>query len=188
MTSPLSEEQWQAIITNDAAFDAVFLYGVRSTGIFCRPSCKSPNPKKEFIRIFQNSQQASTEGYRPCKRCKPCDEHMPDEEWVLQITQFIDTHYAEPLTLARLAKHCHGSPYYLQRTFKKMMKISPNDYIQQIRISHAKKQLIQTDKSIAEIGMKVGLPNTPYFITLFKQYTGKTPKQFRSAFKTNGLN
>ncbi|MBU8568565.1 bifunctional transcriptional activator/DNA repair enzyme AdaA [Virgibacillus pantothenticus] len=183
MTSSITEEQWQAIITNDASFDVVFLYGVRTTGIFCRPSCKSPNPKREYVRIFQNAQQALAEGFRPCKRCKPCEQRMPDEEWVLQIKAVIDTHYHEPLTLALLAEHCHGSPYYLQRTFKRIMNMSPADYIQRIRIHHAKQKLMQTNQSIADIGVKVGLPNTSYFITLFKQYTGKTPKQFRLAFQ-----
>jgi AraC family transcriptional regulator, regulatory protein of adaptative response / methylphosphotriester-DNA alkyltransferase methyltransferase len=179
MTSSITEEQWQAIITNDASYDHVFLYGVCSTGIFCRPSCKSRNPKKEYVRIFKDTQHALAEGFRPCKRCKPCQLRMPDEEWVLQIKTYINKHYHEPLTLALLADHCHGSPYHLQRTFKRITEMSPADYIQHVRIKHAKWELIQTSCSIAEIGVKVGLPNTSYFITLFKQQTGKTPKQYR---------
>jgi len=104
---------------------------------------------------------------------------MPDEEWVLQIKTYINKHYHEPLTLALLADHCHGSPYHLQRTFKRITEMSPADYIQRVRIKHAKRELIKTNRSIAEIGVKVGLPNTSYFITLFKQQTGKTPKQYR---------
>ncbi len=60
-------EKWQAIILNDASYDGAFFYGVKTTGIFCRPSCKSRTPKKENVRVFQNAEQALLENFRPCK-------------------------------------------------------------------------------------------------------------------------
>ncbi|WP_284141391.1 MULTISPECIES: bifunctional transcriptional activator/DNA repair enzyme AdaA [unclassified Virgibacillus] len=183
MFASLTEEQWHAIITNDATFDNTFLYGVGSTGIFCRPSCKSRNPKKEYVKIFKDAQQAIAEGFRPCKRCKPCDLRMPDEDWTLKIKAYINEHYDKPLTLAHLADQCHGSPYHLQKTFKRIMHISPIAYLQRVRIAHAKQELVETEKSIANIGVNVGIPNTSYFITLFKRQTGTTPKQFRLSFQ-----
>ena len=53
MTESLTDEQWQAIISNDASYDGQFFYAVKTTGIFCRPSCKSRPPKKENVRLFQ---------------------------------------------------------------------------------------------------------------------------------------
>jgi len=78
-----------------------------------------------------------------------------------------------------LADKCHGSPYHLQRTFKRITGQTPVEYIQKIRITKAMSELTTTDKSIAEIGVSVGLPNPSYFITLFKMKTGQTPKQYR---------
>ncbi|WP_100329982.1 bifunctional transcriptional activator/DNA repair enzyme AdaA [Bacillus xiapuensis] len=181
MIGLVTEQQWQAITTNDASYDHVFLYGVCSTGIFCRPSCKSRNPNKEHVRIFQDARHALEEGFRPCKRCNPCSLRMPDEERVIQIKEYIHEHYHEPLTLTVLAGHFHGSPHHLQKTFKRIMKVSPIEYIQRVRTENAKRELIDTDQSVADIGVKVGWLNTSYFITLFKQQTGLTPKQFRMA-------
>ncbi|HLG28195.1 MAG TPA: bifunctional transcriptional activator/DNA repair enzyme AdaA [Paenisporosarcina sp.] len=175
----ISEEQWQAITHNDASYDKIFIYAVKSTGIFCRPSCKSRLPNKANVFIFKNAEQALEQGFRSCKRCKPEGLHVPDEVWVIQIVDYIDSHYSEPLTLEVLANMCHGSPYHLQRTFKRIKGITPVEYIRNVRIEYVKEHLKATDKSIGEIGARIGLPNTPYFITLFKKHTGYTPLQYR---------
>lgn len=175
----LTDEKWQAIIHNDASCDHKFFYGVKTTGIFCRPSCKSRTPKKENVRIFQNSEQALSANYRPCKRCKPTGRRLPDQEWVDQITQYIDKKYSERITLEILSDMCHGSPYHLHRTFKRIKEITPAEYVQQTRMTKAMEYLIHTDKAIADIALVVGLPNTAYFVTLFKKITGHTPTDYR---------
>lgn len=177
--SQISIEQWQAIISNDASYDGQFFYAVRTTGIFCRPSCKSKEPKFQNVTIFADAQQAMTANYRPCKRCKPTGERLPDTEWVCVMTEYIDHHYTEPLTLHQLAEICHGSPYHLHRTFKKIMNITPVDYIQQHRITQACQELKETQHSITAIGLNIGIPNTSYFVTLFKKKIGITPAQYR---------
>lgn len=174
-----SDEKWQAILNNDTSYDHIFIYAVKSTGIFCRPSCKSRQPNKANVLIFNNAEQALLQGFRPCKRCKPEGIHLPDLDWVVQISDYIDSHYSQPLTLEVLAEMCHGSPYHLQRTFKRIKSMTPVEYIQMVRIAHAKDQLNTSDKSIGEVGKLVGLPNTSYFITLFKKKTGCTPLQYR---------
>ncbi|WP_438350545.1 bifunctional transcriptional activator/DNA repair enzyme AdaA [Paenibacillus sp. FA6] len=175
----LSEEQWNAVISNDKSYDGQFFYAVKTTGIFCRPSCKSRPPNKENILIFQTADQALVGHFRPCKRCKPTGQRLPDHEWVAIVTDYIDTNYAEPLTLEILAEICHGSPYHLHRTFKRIKEITPVEYIQNIRIDKAKEYLVQTNKAIAEVGQRIGMNNTPYFITLFKKVTGFTPLNYR---------
>lgn len=175
----LSDDKWQAIINNDASYNGQFFYAVKTTGIFCRPSCKSRPPKKENISLFQTAEQASASKFRPCKRCKPTGQRLPDDEWVALVTEYMDMNYMETLTLDILAEICHGSPYHLHRTFKRVKGITPVDYIQQRRIGKAKEQLISSDKPIAEVGVSVGMSNTPYFITLFKKMTGHTPANYR---------
>jgi AraC family transcriptional regulator of adaptative response / methylphosphotriester-DNA alkyltransferase methyltransferase len=179
----MTNEKWQAIIDNDASYNNQFFYAVKTTGIFCKPSCKSRIPKKENVRIFLNAEQALHANFRPCKRCKPTNEKLPDSEWVALITEYIDKNFTEKLTLESLADIAHGSPYHLHRTFKKIKGITPVEYIQHVRLNAAKEYLIQTNIAIADIAISVGMANTPYFITLFKKKTGHTPAQFRQMSK-----
>lgn len=178
----ITTEQWQAIVTNDSSYDGEFWYAVRTTGIFCRPSCKSKAPKPQNVTIFADPNQALNAQYRPCKRCKPTGERLPDHDWIAIITQYIDQHYNESLTLDRLADIAHGSPYHLHRTFKKVMSITPVEYIQHQRIDRACQELINTDHSITTIGLNIGIPNTSYFVTLFKKKIGITPAQYRKQY------
>jgi AraC family transcriptional regulator, regulatory protein of adaptative response / methylphosphotriester-DNA alkyltransferase methyltransferase len=175
----LTEENWQAILNNDAAYNDTFFYAVKTTGIFCRPSCKSKAPKKENVLIFQHANQAIAAKFRPCKRCKPTGQRLPDDTWVEQISHFIENNYNQKLTLQFLADICHGSPYHLQRTFKRIKGLTPMEFVQQTRIKKAVGLLIGTNHAITDIATMVGIPNTAYFITLFKKKTGHTPAEYR---------
>ncbi|MDM5211141.1 bifunctional transcriptional activator/DNA repair enzyme AdaA [Peribacillus sp. NJ4] len=181
----IPNDYWKAIMDCDAAYDDQFLYGVKTTGIFCRPSCKSRVPNKENVKIFKNAKIALEDDFRPCKRCKPEGLNLPTEEWVEQIAEWIDTHYSEPLTLIRLADISHGSPYHLQRSFKRVKGISPTEYIQRLRLEKATRLLENSEQSIYEIGLAAGFSSTPYFITLFKRKMGNTPSGYRKAYHQN---
>jgi len=183
----IPDQLWKAIVNNDRSYDNRFIYAVATTGIFCKPSCKSKVPNKENVYIFQNAQEALEANFRPCKRCKPTDERLPDQAWVEQIAKYIRTHYAEPLTLQTIAEKCHGSPYHLHRTFKRIKGITPAAYIQKRRIEKAIQALRETDLTVREIAKSVGIPNTPYFITLFKRIVGSTPSEYRHAVRNRRL-
>ncbi|AFJ64314.1 Methylphosphotriester-DNA alkyltransferase [Bacillus velezensis YAU B9601-Y2] len=179
----LTDEKWSAIIRNDASYDGVFYYAVKTTGIFCRPSCKSRVPNKENVLVFDTADAALERHFRPCKRCRPNGLRLPDEEWIAQIIEYIERHYHESLTLSVLAEMCHGSPYHLQRTFKKIRGMSPIAYIQKIRLSKAEHLLKHTDMTVMEIALTVGIPNTAHFATLFKKRTGSSPTEYRKTAK-----
>lgn len=179
MKSRIPDDYWRAILDNDAVYDNTFFYAVKTTGIFCRPSCKSRPPNKDHVRIFKNAKMAQLENFRPCKRCKPDGLLLPDEEWIQQLTEWIEQNYSEYLTLEILAEACHGSPYHLQRTFKRVKGMSPVAYIQHVRIAKAAYFIENTDESITNIGSAVGYDNTPYFVTLFKQKMKLTPTAYR---------
>jgi AraC family transcriptional regulator of adaptative response / methylphosphotriester-DNA alkyltransferase methyltransferase len=183
----MTDEKWQAIIGNDAAYNNQFFYAVKTTGIFCKPSCKSRVPKKENVRIFQNAEEAMSADFRPCKRCKPTNERLPDNEWVAIIIEYIDKNYPDKLSLETLAEISHGSPYHLHRTFKRITGITPVEYIHQVRINTAKKYLLQSDRAVSDIAKMVGISNTPYFITVFKKMMGTTPAHFRQLHESEGI-
>ncbi|MBC2249814.1 methylphosphotriester-DNA--protein-cysteine methyltransferase family protein [Listeria sp. FSL L7-0123] len=175
----LTQKRWQAIATNDKSADGSFFYGVTSTKIFCYPSCKSRLPKKENIVIFHSAEEAFSDGYRACKRCKSGGNALPDTEWVTNIESYIKENFARPLTLQTIADDCHGSPYHLHRTFKRIKTITPIAYLENVRIDFVKQQLLHSDQSIETIGKLSGFPNPSHFSTTFKRHTGLSPKQFR---------
>ncbi|WP_445661462.1 bifunctional transcriptional activator/DNA repair enzyme AdaA [Bacillus sp. FSL K6-3431] len=183
--SNIPAEYWKAIIECDPAYDDTFFYAVQTTGIFCRPSCKSREPNRDNVRIFQNAYMALEGKFRPCKRCKPDNLTLPADEWIKQITEWIDHYYSERLTLDVLADIFHGSPYHLQRLFKQVKGISPNEYTQQVRLTKAIEKLETTKQSVADIGMVIGFSSTPYFITLFKNKLGVTPAGYRKTYEKN---
>ncbi|WP_197480029.1 bifunctional transcriptional activator/DNA repair enzyme AdaA [Paenibacillus swuensis] len=175
----LTEEQWQAIVRNNRVYDHTFIYAVRTTGIFCKPSCKSRVPNRENVLLFQNAVHAESAQFRPCKRCKPQGVLGPLEEWAAHIEAYINKHYMEPLNLESLADVFHASPYHMIRVFKRVKGLTPGEYIQQLRIKQAKKLLLSTEYTVAEVGSAVGMTNSSYFITVFKKKTGFTPADFR---------
>ncbi|PLT35119.1 bifunctional transcriptional activator/DNA repair enzyme AdaA [Bacillus sp. V5-8f] len=177
---PLTEEKWEAIMHDNVAYNGKFFYAVKTTRIFCRPSCKSRLPNKENVLVFEYTQHAIKAGFRPCKRCNPTEGLLPDHNWVALIIDYIDTHYSEKLTLESLAAVCHLSPYHFHRTFRRIKGITPIEYVQQVRITRAVKYLIESKESIANIAEAVGIYNTSYFTTLFKRKLGQTPTEYRN--------
>lgn len=180
MKHPLTQKRWQTIITNQIPKQP-FFYGVKTTHIFCRPNCPSKIPKRENVVIFANSDEALIQGFRPCKRCLPTGNKLPNDLWVTEIKQYLADNYQQHLSLEKIATDCHGSVSNLQRTFAKATGISPTSYLQQIRLKHAKELLQETDYSIKTIAARCGFNSDTYFNTCFKESFTQTPQQFRQA-------
>lgn len=179
MEEKLTDRRWQAIAQCDASFDGEFYYGVSTTGIFCRPSCKSKTPAREHVRIFRNADEALARRFRPCKRCKPDGLSFPDAEWCRRMKDWLDAHYGENVTLERLAETFHASPFHLQRIFKRIEGVSPAVYLQRIRMDEAGRLLEDTDLTVGEIGAAVGVSSAAHFSTLFHRFHGASPTQYR---------
>ena len=90
---------------------------MKTTGIFVALLVNQGYQKRKHW-LFENTKQALAANFRPCKRCKPTGQRMPDEEWIAFVTEYVDSHYEEKLTLEVLALLSHGTPYHLHRTFK----------------------------------------------------------------------
>lgn len=177
------EKLWDAVISCHAEYDGIFYYGVKTTGIFCRPSCKSKTPKRENVEFFGSVQEAMEKGYRPCKRCRPDLREVvydPNEKRVQEIRELLEKEYHNMWTLDRLAKRVGMSPCYLQRMFKKYTGVSPKQYLNQIRVEEAKRLLLSSGHSNTEICFAVGFPGLTPFYQVFRQITGLSPRAYRN--------
>ncbi|HVF09853.1 MAG TPA: bifunctional DNA-binding transcriptional regulator/O6-methylguanine-DNA methyltransferase Ada [Abditibacteriaceae bacterium] len=138
----LKEEAcWQAVLGRDEYSAGAFVYGVRSTLIFCRPSCPSRRPQREQVRFFALPELAVKAGFRPCKRCRPDQPVKVQVARVQAACRLIEAHLDKPLSLAELSRQVGGSSYHLQRTFKQVTGITPREYADALRLGQLKTKL-----------------------------------------------
>ena len=136
---------WRAIYERDNRFDGLFVFGVRSTGIYCRPSCPAKKPLRKHVLFFDTPQQAERKGFRPCKRCHPQSQIQPNAQKIRQVCGYIEAHLDEPLTLAQLGKQVGFSPHHLQRVFKQALGVSPKQYADACRLGSFQDKLRRGD-------------------------------------------
>ncbi|MBM7691155.1 AraC family transcriptional regulator of adaptative response / methylphosphotriester-DNA alkyltransferase methyltransferase [Peribacillus deserti] len=181
----IEEKIWNTIVNCDSQFDGVFYYGVITTGIYCRPSCKSKTPNKGNVKIYNTTEQAKEDGLRPCKRCRPDTnvKDSPSEISVLHAKDLLENHYIEDWTLEELSERVYSSPFWLQRRFKEMVGMSPSRYLTKLRIASAKQLLLSTDLTIITIALQTGFKNSSHFSSVFTKQTGMPPSTFRSIMR-----
>ncbi len=150
--SVMQEEYWRAVRGNDVGYDGQFFYGVRTTGIFCRPSCKSRIPLKENVRYFEMMEEALDAGFRPCKRCRPdLVEYEPKWENAGKMKRLIETHYEGDLQLRREMSRLGSNSHRLNDQFNERYGMTPRKYLGVVRVKAAKERLHRTEESILEI-------------------------------------
>lgn len=177
----MNNRQWKAIYTNDRSYDGKFYYALSTTKTVCRPSCTSRTPNPKNVSIFSTVDEAIDHGFRPCNRCKPDQLAWKGykKELVEKAKQYIDHHYEINVTLKSLSIALQKNPYYIQRSFKEVLGITPLHYLHEVRINKAKALLKNHSYSITATGIEVGYSDSAHFSTKFKELEGITPKQFR---------
>src|SRR5437762_7307623 len=133
-------EMWNAVLARDSSRDGNFVFAVKSTGIYCRPSCPARRPRREQVSFFQLPEAAEREGFRACRRCHPRRARATDPkiELARRICHAIDEHGEEPQTLKTLSEETGVSAHHLQRTFKDIMGITPRQYADSQRLKKFK--------------------------------------------------
>ena len=147
------DDRWNAILTHDSQADGAFWYGVKTTGIYCRPACPSRRPRPENVHYFGTPAEAEQAGFRPCKRCTP-DQLGRITQAVLEVKRRLDAGEVST-TLTTFAAAVGVSPFHLQRAFKAQFGISPKQYAMQRRTTLLKQELRQAptvSRAIYEAG------------------------------------
>lgn len=142
---------WAAVEKRDVQADGRFVYAVSSTGVYCRPSCPSRRPARRHVHFFAKPLDAESAGYRACLRCRPTQEAAPPAAAVKRAREYLDRHFGEPVTLAQLAQYAGLSPFHLQRTFKRLVGMTPREYADAIRAEQLKGQLRKSSSVTAAI-------------------------------------
>ncbi len=147
-TNPLGapgtlDPRWQQLAARDARADGTFIYGVTSTGIYCRPSCPSRRPRADRVRFFDTTLDARQAGFRACKRCRPDTVGLAQHgvEAVRRVSAFLSTHADQSVTLDHLSKVAAMSPHHLQRRFKAIVGLSPREYQAAVRADRLRSSL-----------------------------------------------
>ena len=173
------EERWQAVKRRDSAFDGKFLFAVRTTGIYCRPSCASRPAKRENVSFFETGAYAEKAGYRACKRCRPDKLGAPDPqmEAVKRACERIEQAEEAP-KLADLAASVGLSPYHFHRVFKAITGVTPKAYAAQMRAGRAADGL-RTAGTVTEAIYDAGFNSSSRFYESTEARLGMTPSAVR---------
>ena len=173
-----ADEKWNAVITNDRCYDGKFFYGVRSTGIFCRPSCASKQPKAENVVFFDSKEEAEAVGFRPCKRCRPELAFFdPVMELANMTKSVIDHNIAEQSQLQAKLNSLGVTRRHLAELFEKRYDLTLEQYITQVRL-HRAKELLGEGCKITDVAFAIGMEGLSSFSTFFKKHEGISPSDY----------
>jgi len=173
------DQRWKAVVNRDSSRDGEFVFAVSSTGVYCRPSCAARRPRRENVTFFEAPDTAETHGYRACLRCRPRAFHGSSESHAVKaICRFIEQHLDEPVTLDRLGKEFHQSPFHLQRRFKAVLGITPREYADSCRLRTLKRNL-QAGDSVTRAMYDAGYGSSSRLYEKTASQLGMTPDKYR---------
>ncbi len=178
---PYSHDQacWQAVLHRDPAAEGAFYYAVRTTGVYCRPTCPSRLPKRENVVFFDSPDAARRAGFRPCLKCQP-DGVSAQRQTVQRVRQILDTAERAP-TLAELGRAVGLSPFHLQRLFKRLTGLTPRQYVLARRAERLKARLRDGAK-VVEAMYDAGYGSSRALYQAADRHLGMRP----SAYKHGG--
>lgn len=152
MSSVDPDLAWAAFQRRDRSADGRFVGAVRTTGIYCKPSCPARHPRRENVRFYPDGEAARTAGFRACLRCRP-DEVGRDRTAVAEAAVVLDA--GETPSLSELAARVGYAPHHFQRLFTRAMGVSPAAYARALRASRAAEALTE-EKSVTDAIYEAG--------------------------------
>ncbi|WP_434639631.1 bifunctional DNA-binding transcriptional regulator/O6-methylguanine-DNA methyltransferase Ada [Klebsiella sp. I138] len=172
------DRRWQAVCDRDARADGQFVFAVLTTGICCRPSCRSRRALRENVRFYPSVEAALGDGFRPCKRCQP-DKNDPQQQKVDKVTRACRLLEQEsPVTLEALAQELAVSPFHFHRVFKSVTGMTPKAWQQAWRARRLREALGQGEKVTPAV-LAAGFPGGSSYYRQADAALGMTASQFR---------
>ncbi len=180
--SSYSTEQarWEALVRRDRRAERAYVFGVVTTGVYCRPSCSSRQPNRENVRFFDTVEDAEEAGFRPCKRCNPRspEGQGAHTEAIARVCELIEES-EEPPTLVELADAVGLSPSYLHRLFKRTVGVTPKQYAMEKRLGDVRERLQADDATVTEALYEAGFGSSSRFYEDITEKLGMRPSEYR---------
>ncbi len=175
-----TELRWQAVLGRDRAADGRFVYAVRSTGIYCRPSCPSKRPRREQVQFYELPALAEQAGFRACRRCRPAEAKSADPgiQLAQRVVRLIDQRPDADLSLSTLSAAVGKSPHYLHRTFKRVVGITPRQYAAARRTARLKREL-KSNGTVSRAQYSAGYSSSSRLYERADQQLGMTPGTYQ---------
>ena len=180
------EARWKAISENNSSADGSFYYAVMTTGIYCRPSCRSKLPNRSNVKYFATSDDAEGAGYRACKRCRPTATAKAEEiaQKIIQACRIIEESETS-IKLGDLAMQVNLSPYHFHRLFKKIIGVTPKQYAWRHQSRRFQKNL-KTSPSITDAIYSAGYGSSASVYDKERDQLAMKPKIYRKG--ADGVN
>lgn len=183
----LTDPRWASVVARDRKADGQFYYAVRTTGVYCRPSCAARTPRPEHVDFFPSAPEAEHAGFRPCKRCKPDQPPLAERhaELVASLCRQIESAETPP-SLETLATTARMSSYHLHRVFKAVTGLTPKAYAAAHRANQVRDALTRRDSVTAAIH-ESGYNANGRFYEESNRVLGMTPTAFRAGGATTAI-
>jgi AraC family transcriptional regulator, regulatory protein of adaptative response / methylated-DNA-[protein]-cysteine methyltransferase len=177
----LQDPRWQVLVNRDPAFDGKFVYSVKTTGVYCRPSCASRLAKPQNVAFHPTCEAAEAKGFRPCQRCRPNEASRAEQyaSVVAEACRLIEE-AEEPPKLDMLAERAGMSSFHFHRVFKSVMGLTPKAYTVAHRSKRIRARLVSGKGSVTEAIYDAGFNSNGRFYAKSNEVLGMTPTAFRA--------
>ncbi len=175
-----SDPRWASIVARDKNSDGDFYYSVKTTGVYCRPSCGGRLAHPENVQFHKTTDDAEKAGFRACKRCRPTGLSLTakNSAKIAKACRMIETS-EESIPLEKLAKAAEMSPYHFHRTFKTATGLTPADYAKAHRSERVRKTL-SGGRSVTDAIYDAGYGSSSRFYESSNEVLGMTPTSFQN--------
>jgi AraC family transcriptional regulator, regulatory protein of adaptative response / methylated-DNA-[protein]-cysteine methyltransferase len=182
MSTLTDAARWNAVTARDAEQDGRFVYAVRTTGVYCKPSCASRRALRENVHFFADPGAAEAAGFRACKRCDPRATESATSRVVAKARAYLEAHVDEPPALGTLARAVGMSASHLQRTFTRHVGVSPRQYAAALRADRLKTHL-RAGATVSRATFDAGYGASSRAYDAAAEQLGMTPGAYRRGGK-----
>lgn len=177
---PSDDDRWTAVLARDWSADGHFYNLVRTTGVYCRPSCAARRPQRDNVRFYTTAEEAENAGFRPCKRCRPNEPALAEQyaTAIVRACRLLDE-ASDPPSIDTLAEAAGMSRFHFHRVFKAVTGVTPKGY-QAARRSQRVREELSRSSTVTNAIYDAGFNSNGRFYATSSELLGMTPTDFRS--------